>query len=134
MLYSDTNVLEFVVVKLYAKIGDCRRRPIAGCPLILSIIVGPSFTMSPDTTLPIVVPYGPDDHRYVAASELTSLKTYETVMCPKGPSTIQDFAMSDPRHFLRSTSKWAENHLIAFRCLLLEKLPTSRIVPLSELP
>jgi len=90
--------------------------------------------MNSATTLPIVIPHGPDDHRYIAASELMSLTLYNTVMCPKGPSTIQDFAMSSPHHFLKSTSQWTENHLIAFRCLLLENLPTSRIVPLSDLP
>lgn len=37
-------------------------------------------------------------------------------------------------NFLKSTSKWTEAHLTAFRCLRLENLPESRIVPLSEMP
>ena len=37
-------------------------------------------------------------------------------------------------YFLKSTSRWTEAHLAAFRCLQLENLPVSRIVPLSEMP
>jgi len=85
-------------------------------------------------TQPAVIPRGHDDHRYVAVSELMSLTLYDPVMSPKGPSTIQDFAMSSPHQFLKSTSRWTENHLVAFRCLLLENLPTSRIVSPSDLP
>ena len=86
------------------------------------------------TTLPTVIPHSSDDHRYVAASELTSLTLYNTIMCPKGPATIQEFAMNYPHHFLKSTSRWTENLLIVFRSFLLEQLPTSRVIPLSELP
>lgn len=42
--------------------------------------------------------------------------------------------MNSPHQFLKSTSRWTEIHLIAFRCLLLENLPASRIIPQSDLP
>src|SRR5947207_1486256 len=83
--------------------------------------VCPSVTMT-SPTLPGVIPRSPDDHRYVDASELMSLTLYESIMCPRGLSSIRDFAMNSPHHFLRSTSQWTENHLVAFRCLLLENL------------
>ena len=90
--------------------------------------------MTTATPLPIVIPHSADDHRWVAVSELMSLKMYNSVMDPKGLSSIMDFTMSNPYQFLKSTSKWNESHLIAFRCLLLENLPASRIIPLTLLP
>ena len=86
------------------------------------------------TPLPIVIPHAPEDHRWVDVSELTSLKLYHSIMGPRPLSSILDFAMANPGQFLRSTSKWNENHLTAFRCLLLENLEPSRIVPLKDLP
>ena len=37
-------------------------------------------------------------------------------------------------NFLKSTSHWTEAHLTAFRCLQLDNLPVSRIVPSSDMP
>ena len=42
--------------------------------------------------------------------------------------------MNSPHQFLKSTSRWTETHLVAFRCLLLDNLPASRIIPTSDLP
>ena len=66
-------------------------------------------------------------------SELTSLKLYHSIMGPRPLSSILDFAMANPGQFLRSTSKWNENHLTAFRCLLLANLEPSRIIPSKDL-
>lgn len=85
------------------------------------------------TPLPIVIPHARDDHRWVDVSELTSLKLYHSIMGPKPLSSILDFAMANPSQFLKSTSKWNENHLVAFRCLLLENLHPSRIIPPKDL-
>jgi hypothetical protein len=79
---------------------------------------------------PNVIPHAPNDHRHVQASELLALRLYDNLMC-KPFSDIIDY-VSAPK-FLKPTSKWSEMHLIAFRCLILEDLPVSRIVPISEL-
>lgn len=83
-----------------------------------------------ERVLPNVIPHPPHDHRQVEASELLALKLYDHLM-GRPFWTIVDY-VSAP-NFLKSTSKWSEQHLIAFRCLLLEHLPVSRIVPISEL-
>lgn len=82
--------------------------------------------------LPNVNPRPPNDHRHVKASELLALKVYDQTMC-QSFSTILDYSWTNAANFLKSTSKWNEQHLTAFRCLLLEDLPVSRIVPISEL-
>jgi len=82
-------------------------------------------------TQPNIIPHPPNDHRRIEASELLSLKFYNNYMF-KPFSDIIDFVVLP--HFLKSTSKWTETHLTAFRCLRLESLPESRIVPLSEMP
>jgi len=82
--------------------------------------------------LPNVIPHPPNDHRQVQASELLALKVYDHTMCQPF-STILDYSRANAANFLKSTSKWNEQHLTAFRCLLLEDLPVSRIVPISEL-
>src|SRR5579871_3467062 len=79
---------------------------------------------------PNVIPHPPNDHRYVQPSELLALKLYDQLM-GRLSWTIIDYAGTP--NFLKSTSHWNEQHLIAFRCLLLEDLPVSRIVPISEL-
>ena len=80
---------------------------------------------------PNIIPHPPNDHRYIEASELLSLKFYNNYMF-KPFSDIIDYVMLP--NFLKSTSKWTEAHLTAFRCLRLENLPASRIVPVSEIP
>ena len=91
-------------------------------------------TMSTTLPLPNVIPHNSDDHRWVDVSELTSLPPYSIIMDTNASSSIRAFAMTNPTEFLKSTSKWNEKHLIAFRCLLLENLPPSRIIPLAYLP
>lgn len=88
-------------------------------------------TMS-QRVLPNVIPHPPNDHRHVQASELLALKAYDQTMC-QPYSTIYDYSWANAANFLKSTSKWNEQHLTAFRCLLLEDLPVSRIIPISEL-
>jgi hypothetical protein len=83
---------------------------------------------------PIVVPHATDDYRWVDVSELTSLKSYDNIMGATPNSSIKDFAWAYPNQFLKSTSKWNEHHLIAFKYLLLENLPESRIVLSTYLP
>jgi hypothetical protein len=80
---------------------------------------------------PNIIPHPPDDHRHLEASELLSTKFYNNYMF-KPFSDIIDYVVLP--NFLKSTSKWTEAHLTAFRCLRLENLPVSRIVPLSEIP
>jgi hypothetical protein len=82
--------------------------------------------------LPNVIPHPPNDHRHVEVSELLTLKFYDQTMCQPF-SAILDYSWANAANFLKSTSKWNEQHLTAFRCLLLEDLPVSRIVPMSEL-
>jgi hypothetical protein len=50
------------------------------------------------------------------------------------PSSIEDFVSRDGKNFLKSTSKWTEQHLIAFKCLFLENLPVGRVIPLAYIP
>src|SRR5438045_1962608 len=79
-----------------------------------------------------VIPHPPNDHRQVQASELLALKVYDHTMCQPFLA-IFDYSRANAANFLKSTSKWNEQHLTAFRCLLLEDLPVLRIVPISEL-
>lgn len=44
-----------------------------------------------------------------------------------------DYAFTRPKAFLTSTSKWHERHLVAFRCLILDNLPISRINPQQDI-
>ena len=80
---------------------------------------------------PTIIPHPPNDHRHIEASELLSLKFYNNYMF-KPFSDIIDYVVLP--NFLKSTSKWTEAHLTTFRCLQLENLPVSRIVPVSEMP
>jgi len=48
-------------------------------------------------------------------------------------TTIMDYVMMSKK-ILKSTSSLSELHIIAFRCLILENLPISRILPPSDLP
>jgi hypothetical protein len=82
--------------------------------------------------LPNVIPHATNDHRQIQVSELLALKAYDHTMCQPF-SAIYDYSRANAANFLRSTSKWNEQHLTAFRCLLLNDLPVSRIVPMSEL-
>ena len=90
-----------------------------------------SSTTMAESVLPNVIPHPLNDHRRVEVSELLSLKFYNNFMF-KPFSDIIDYATMP--NFLKSTSKWTDAHLIAFRCLRLEDLPVSRIVPVSEIP
>jgi len=55
------------------------------------------------------------------------------VIMDRPNTTILDYAMMS-KSFLKSTSSWSERHIVAFRCLILENLPISRILPASDLP
>lgn len=50
------------------------------------------------------------------------------------PSSINEFVRRDGDRFLRSTSRWTEQHLLAFKCLWLENLPVARVIPSSFIP
>ena len=71
------------------------------------------------------------DHRYVARSEVSSHPYFDKCM---STTSIQDYVARDGERFLRSTSKWTEQHLLAFKCLYLDNLPVSRVLPLSFVP
>jgi hypothetical protein len=81
---------------------------------------------------PDVLEHPPQDHRYVHPEELKKIKAYNVIM-DRPNTTIMDFVMMS-KNFLKSTSSWTELHIIAFRCLILENLPISRILPHSDLP
>jgi hypothetical protein len=80
---------------------------------------------------PDVIEHPPQDHRYVHPEEVKKLGAYKVIMS-RPHSTIRDYAMT-AKNFLKSTSSWSELHIIAFRCLILNNLPISRVLPHSEL-
>jgi hypothetical protein len=82
---------------------------------------------------PRVIPHSLQDHRYVDPDELKKISVYNVIMNRQN-STIMDYAMTKQKDFLKSTSGWTELHLVAFRCLLLENLPITRILPETDLP
>jgi hypothetical protein len=82
---------------------------------------------------PRVIAHVPQDHRHVTPQELKNLPGYNVIM-NKPNTTIMDYAMDKPEHFLKSTSRWTELHILAFRCLFLNNLPISRILPQADLP
>jgi hypothetical protein len=76
-----------------------------------------------------------NDHRHVTADEISSNPWY--VAGHGGPphlSSIFQLATTNSHTFLRSISKWNETHLIAFKGVLLENLPVSRVLPDNILP
>jgi hypothetical protein len=81
---------------------------------------------------PDVLEHPPQDHRYVHPEELKKMGAYNVIM-DRPNTTILDYAMMS-KSFLKSTSSWSERHIVAFRCLILENLPISRILPASDLP
>lgn len=89
------------------------------------------FTMNVGVE-PDVPEHPPQDHRYVHPEELKKIGAYNVIM-DRPNTTILDYAMLS-KSFLKSTSSWSEIHIVAFRCLILENLPISRIVPHSDLP
>ena len=82
---------------------------------------------------PNVITHTCQDHRFVDPEELRQLNVYKITMTRKN-SNIMDYACTRAKEFLIPTSKWNELHLIAFRCLLLENLPISRIIPQNDMP
>ena len=82
---------------------------------------------------PRVLSRPPQDHRHVDPEELKKIAVYNVIM-NRQHSTMMDYAMTKQKDFLKSTSGWTELHLVAFRCLLLEKLPITRILPETNLP
>jgi hypothetical protein len=76
---------------------------------------------------PDVIEHPPQDHRYVHPEEVKKLGAYKVIMS-RPHSTIRDYAMT-AKNFLKSTSSWSELHIIAFRCLILNNLPISRVLP-----
>jgi hypothetical protein len=81
---------------------------------------------------PRVLPHPPEDHRYVHPEELKKIAGYDVIM-NRDYTTIMDYCMTK-QGFLKSTPAWSDLHIMAFRCLLLESLPISRILPPAELP
>jgi hypothetical protein len=69
----------------------------------------------------------------VTPQELKNIPAYNIIM-NKPNTTIMDYAMDKPEHFIKSTSRWTELHIVAFRCLFLENLPISRILPQADIP
>src|SRR5579862_9815978 len=56
-------------------------------------------------------------------------------MYVRGPSVVHHRVCQAGRvRFLRETSRWTEQHLLAFNCLRLGNLPVSRVVPSSFIP
>jgi hypothetical protein len=82
---------------------------------------------------PRVIAHVPQDHRHVTPQELKNIPAYNVIM-DKLNTTIMDYAMDQPDRFIKSTSRWTELHIVAFRCLFLENLPISRILPQADLP
>ena len=80
---------------------------------------------------PEVIQHPPQDHRYVHPEEVKKVGAYNVIM-NRPHTTIRDYAMTS-KMFLKATSSWSELHIIAFRCLILEHLPISRVLPHSEL-
>jgi hypothetical protein len=76
---------------------------------------------------PDVIEHPPQDHRYVHPEEVKKLGAYKVIMS-RPHSTIRDYAMT-AKNFLKPTSSWSELHIIAFRCLILNNLPISRVLP-----
>jgi hypothetical protein len=74
------------------------------------------------------------DHRYVARSEVSSHPYFDKCMSKGFPSSITDYVARDGERFLRSTSKWSEQHLLAFKCLYLDNLRVTRVFPLAFIP
>ena len=83
---------------------------------------------------PNVIPHNPADHRYVSIPEVSGHVWFGRCMSTGFPSSISDFVGRDGPNFLKSTSQWTEQHLIAFKCLYLENLPVSRVIPLAHVP
>ena len=83
---------------------------------------------------PHVIPHNPADHRYVSIPEVSSHIWFGRCMSTVFPSSISDFVVRDGPNFLKSTSKWTEQHLIAFKCLFLENLPVGRVIPFAYIP
>ena len=86
------------------------------------------------TSPPNVIPHNQADHRYVSIPEVSSHVWFGRCMSTGFPSSIADFVSRDGPNFLKSTSKWTEQHLIAFKCLFLENLPVGRVLPLAYIP
>lgn len=77
---------------------------------------------------PRVIAHVPQDHRHVTPQELKNIPAYNVMN--KLNTTIMDYAMDKPERFIKSmASRWTELHIVAFRCLFLENLPISRILP-----
>src|SRR5579862_7136870 len=61
---------------------------------------------------PHVIPHNPADHRYVSIPEVSDHVWFSRCMSTGFPSSISDFVGRDGPNFLKSTSKWTEQHLI----------------------
>ena len=83
---------------------------------------------------PFIIDHTPDDHRFVSLSEITNHEWYPIGSSSAYPSTIRDYVRRDGQHFLKSTSKWNEPHLNAFKALCLYDLLPSRIIPSTVFP
>lgn len=105
------------------------------CYADLKIFLHLSDTTVSDQTMdvePEVIQHPPEDHRHVHPEEVKKVGAYNVIM-NRPHTTIRDYAMTS-KSFLKPTSSWSELHIIAFRCLILEHLPISRVLPHSELP
>src|SRR5579871_5239724 len=83
---------------------------------------------------PNLIPHNQTDHRYVSISEVSNHAWFGRCMSKAFPSSIADFMTRDGSNFLKSTSKWTEQHLLAFKCLFLDNLPIGRVLPLACIP
>src|SRR5436305_4141933 len=64
-----------------------------------------------------IIPHDTQDHRYISRSEVSSHPYFDPCMSTGFPASIKQYALRDGERFLRSTSKWTEQHLFAFKCL-----------------
>jgi hypothetical protein len=83
---------------------------------------------------PFVIAHTPDNHCFVNLSEVINHEWYPIGSSSVYPSTIRDYVRRDGQNFLKSTSKWNEPHLNAFKALCLYDLEPSRIVPAGVIP
>lgn len=81
-----------------------------------------------------VLVHSPQDHRYVSREEVSEHSYFQQCMSNSTSSSISEFVRVEGVRFLRSTSKWTEKHLFAFKCLWLDNLPVSRVIPSSFIP
>lgn len=81
-----------------------------------------------------IIPHPQNDHRAINVTEIMNHEWYSARTSRDFPSSIRNYINRDGPNFFRSTSKWHESHLNAFKVIFLDDLPVSRIIPHSILP